>query len=182
MIDAKVKQWARIVQSCKKCHLCNLTSRKITHSFSTPPPTTKTDILFLGEAPGMVEYISKEPFVGPAGDTLKYIIEQSIPLRYTYIISNVILCTPFTDESLSSIKSPPSFQEIDACRVWVSRLLTISKPTYIIGMGRTAEKTLKALDYQFLHIKHPSAINRSDEMDYELASAIVSIKQYIGEE
>lgn len=143
-----------------------------------------TDILFVGEAPGQSEYAIGTPFVGPAGQELNELVEESLDPSLRYVITNAILCTPFSDESRSNIRTP-SVPEIAACRTHLQRLIGILRPRHVIALGKVAERSLKKFmpersinsdSLSFTTIIHPSAILRSTHQDLERTRAILSLK------
>ena len=123
MTLVKYRKWIHNVESCTKCNISSLCKNKVIPVLTIP----RTDILFIGEAPGQVEYVQKEPFVGPSGICLRAIIEEAVPQSLQYIITNAILCTPFEDSSRYNIRQP-SLSEIRECGHWLRLLIKKTQP------------------------------------------------------
>jgi uracil-DNA glycosylase family 4 len=178
------------VSSCQACSLHKNCRHKVGIRRSHPnindyPPFIH--ILFVGEAPGQSEYALRTPFIGPAGQELSDLMSQCVPLSLRYAITNAVLCTPFTDESRSSIDTP-SLPGITACRTHLQRLISILKPKHIIALGKIAERSLKKIvpqgpyvqnDLRFTTLLHPSAILRSTHPDLERARFILNLKAVV---
>lgn len=140
-------------------------------------------LLFIGEAPGESEYVTRKPFTGQAGDKLNEIIYESVPTNLRYLITNAVMCTPFMDESLLTIGTPSS-NEINSCRPHLERLIYLARPKIIIVLGEVAKRSFKKVyleDYNpvVIYTKHPSAILQSKTPEFYTQQAIVFIKDAI---
>ena len=176
-----VIDWHYNVQRCTKCDISKFCGPKITLRHSLSP--VDLDVLFVGEAPGASEHSIQAPFVGPAGHELDAIIEYTIRslssthkhgLRYNII--NAVLCTPFKDADLDTIRTP-SLSEVKECRTHLKAYLDISKPKLLIALGKVAERTCKELRTPYVTTLHPSAILQSSHPELERKRAILTINQ-----
>jgi uracil-DNA glycosylase len=178
-ILTKLRTLNRTVQSCSKCDISRFCTHKVTHRIHNPHNRTTLDILFLGEAPGESEYVTKIPFIGPAGEFLNTIIEEAINPHISYCITNAVWCVPYTDISRSLYRTP-FLSEIQGCGENVAKLINLIKPKHFIALGTIAEKSLKHLKIvNYCKITHPSAIMQSSKSSYEFDNAILTIKQYL---
>jgi len=141
---------------------------------------TLLDLLFVGEAPGASEHITKNPFVGPAGAELQSIIDEAYrdttELRYNMV--NSVLCTPFSDSDLDNIRTP-SASEVHQCSRHLSAIIKFTTPKAVIALGKIAARTLKHLQIDHYAVMHPSAILQASHPDLEHARAVLTVKQAI---
>lgn len=95
----------------------------------------KSDVIFVGEAPGRNEDLQGKPFVGTAGQILSEALEFAGFTRDQVYITNVVKCRPPNNRQ-------PNTEERDACRKFLSEELKIIKPKIICILGNTAYSSL----------------------------------------
>jgi DNA polymerase len=95
----------------------------------------KSDVIFVGEAPGRNEDLQGKPFVGTAGQILSEALEYAGFTRDQVYITNVVKCRPPNNRQ-------PITEERDACRQYLSEELKIIKPKIICILGNTAYSSL----------------------------------------
>jgi len=95
----------------------------------------KSDVIFVGEAPGRNEDLQGKPFVGTAGQILSEALEFAGFTRDQVYITNVVKCRPPNNRQ-------PNTEERDACRKFLSEELKIIKPKIICILGNTAYGSL----------------------------------------
>ena len=95
----------------------------------------KSDIVFVGEAPGRSEDLQGKPFVGAAGMILSEVLEYAGFVRDQVYITNVVKCRPPNNRQ-------PVDEERVACRQYLSDELQIIKPKIICILGNTAYSSL----------------------------------------
>lgn len=95
----------------------------------------KSDVIFVGEAPGRNEDLQGKPFVGTAGQILSEALEYAGFTRDQVYITNVVKCRPPNNRQ-------PITEERDACRQYLSEELKIIKPKIICILGNTAYNSL----------------------------------------
>ena len=176
-LSTKTNQWAKKVSQCSKCDISKLCEHKVPHLL-TKPNDTKVDLLFVGEAPGQAEYSLQEPFIGPAGQVLRDIVDELPDI--SILIVNAIQCTPFTDSLRQTIRIP-SLSEVGECSWHVLNLWKITKPAKVVALGKIAEKQLKTLEIPHITVLHPSAILRASKYHYEYQRALLTIRKYLDE-
>lgn len=133
------------------------------------------DVLFIGEAPGASEDVLGSPFVGPAGQLLDDIVEDSISFIARCAFTNLLACIPIGKDEQgrrTKIKEPEK-EHIAACNDRLREIVTIANPLLIVQVGKLSEKyaTGKSTgsDVPTVSIYHPSAILRSDVSQQGLA-------------
>jgi len=139
----------RTHNQCRKCTIAN--NRKTFYRGQIP-----CDVVFVGEAPGAMEHLASEPFVGPPGTLLDTIICLSQEhVHYTFAITNTIACTPFSDNGIRQ----PRQSEMDNCWDRISDFISMCRPKAIVSVGAVAGDWLES-DVQILH---PAFILRQPE-------------------
>ena len=111
-----------------KCWLCPLRKEwpHLKHFKLNPHGSDTAPIYFLGEAPGAEETEQGIPFVGVAGQTLRF----RVPEEYEPDIrwNNVLRCRPPKNRNPDPI-------EIEACRPYIIEDIEFAKPVAIFGFG-----------------------------------------------
>jgi uracil-DNA glycosylase len=167
--------WARTVNNCYTCDI-SFCKNKVLDRGEIPNPKKPIHILFVGEAPGASEYANKQPFIGPAGQILDSIIDETLPVGTNYLIINAVLCTPFENDSMYNIRKP-FLSEITACRTHLRNYINIIAPERIVALGKVAESSLRKIGLPFITVAHPSAMLQSNYTNLEVARAILKIRK-----
>ena len=118
------------VISCTKCELCNTRTNAVPGKGNW-----KSEIVFIGEAPGKTEDKKGEPFVGVAGKKLSEALESAGISRESVYITNVVKCRPPNNRV-------PTLQETESCKNYLEKELEIINPKIICVMGNTAFNSL----------------------------------------
>ena len=118
------------VKDCRKCHLWKTRTHFV---FGAGPE--KTDVAFIGEAPGRDEDLQGEPFVGKAGQLLTRILEAIRFRREDVFIGNILKCRPPENRD-------PTPEEIEQCLPILEEQLKIIRPKILCTLGRIAAQTL----------------------------------------
>jgi DNA polymerase len=120
----------RRIRICTRCRLH--LSRKNAVSGDGP---YKTDIMFIGEAPGFNEDMQGKPFVGAAGNTLNELMRSAGIPREKVFITNIVKCRPPENRA-------PADDEIKACSEYLQQQISIIKPKLIVSLGRISAQGL----------------------------------------
>ena len=88
-----------------------------------------TEVVFVGEGPGMNEDRAGRPFVGRAGDLLVRMLGTVSWKRDEVFITNVVKCRPPDNRD-------PEPDEIEACLPYLQRQLAVIDPPLIVTLGR----------------------------------------------
>ncbi len=115
------------------CQRCQLGGTRTNLVFGAG--NEKSEIVFVGEAPGRDEDLKGEPFVGEAGQLLTKIIQAMGLAREDVYICNVLKCRPPNNRN-------PQPEEIEACQPILLRQLQAISPKIIIALGTFAAQTL----------------------------------------
>jgi DNA polymerase len=85
--------------------------------------------MFIGEGPGFHEDRQGIPFVGAAGNYLNELLAKIDLKREDVYITNVVKCRPPGNRD-------PQPQEIEACRPYLDKQITLIHPRLIVTLGR----------------------------------------------
>jgi uracil-DNA glycosylase family 4 len=130
-LPGSIEDLREIVNTCTLCKLSN-TRKNIVFGEGD----IKSDLFFVGEAPGAMEDDMGRPFVGKAGELLTKIIENVLLRnRSSVYIANIIKCRPPNNRV-------PSADEADSCKSYILKQLDIVRPKVIVALGATSFKYL----------------------------------------
>ena len=100
-----------------------------------------TDLMFIGEAPGMDEDQAGEPFVGKAGQLLNKVLQTMGLQRENIYIGNVLKCRPDTPGQRYGNRKPTP-TEMNTCLPYLQAQIDIIRPKVIVCLGGTAVEGL----------------------------------------
>jgi DNA polymerase len=121
----KIEQIKEEVIKCTKCELSE------TRTNSVPGKGNfKSDVIFVGEAPGKNEDEKGEPFIGIAGKKLSSALENAGVSRDDIYITNIVKCRPPSNRV-------PKTNERETCQEYLKQEISIIKPKIICVLGNT---------------------------------------------
>ena len=121
----KIEQVKEEVIKCTKCELSE------TRTNSVPGKGNfKSDVIFVGEAPGKNEDEKGEPFIGIAGKKLSSALENAGVSRDDIYITNIVKCRPPSNRV-------PKTNERETCQEYLKQEISIIKPKIICVLGNT---------------------------------------------
>ena len=93
-------------------------------------------LMIIGEAPGAIEDLRGEPFVGRSGILLERLMESvGIDIKNDAYICNLIKCRPPKNRR-------PTKAELSACRPWLNKQIELNDPRVIALTGATAVREI----------------------------------------
>lgn len=116
-----------IAAEVRACTGCRLHERRTRAVPGEGHPST--EVVFVGEGPGMNEDREGRPFVGRAGDLLVRLLGSIGWQREDVFITNVVKCRPPENRD-------PEPDEVAACAPFLRRQLEILDPALIVTLGR----------------------------------------------
>ena len=132
-----VDEARKAAKSCRRCPLWRDATQTV---FGEGPDDA--EVVFVGEQPGDQEDIAGRPFVGPAGNVFDAILDEAeIDRRKTYV-TNAVKHFKFEPRGKRRIHSKPNAGEVQACRWWLDRELTLIRPKLAVALGATAALSL----------------------------------------
>ncbi|MBI4971425.1 MAG: uracil-DNA glycosylase [Candidatus Omnitrophica bacterium] len=116
---------------CERCTLSHARTNIVVDRGNS-----KSEIIFIGEAPGEKEDKQGKAFVGRAGKLLdEFLLEIGIQSDRDILILNVVKCRPPENRA-------PLAEEASACSPFLARQLVLVQPKVIVLLGATALKYL----------------------------------------
>ena len=129
-MEKKLQKIKKQVTQCTKCELSE------TRNNSVPGKGNfKSDVIFVGEAPGKNEDMNGEPFIGIAGKKLTIALENAGITRDKVYITNIVKCRPPKNRV-------PTTDERNTCQNYLEKEIEIIKPKIICILGNTAFNSL----------------------------------------
>ena len=129
-MEHELKRIKKQVTQCTKCELSK------TRNNSVPGKGNfKSDVIFVGEAPGKNEDMKGEPFIGIAGKKLSIALENAGITRDDVYITNIVKCRPPKNRV-------PTTNERNICQNYLKKEIEIIKPKIICILGNTAFNSL----------------------------------------
>jgi uracil-DNA glycosylase family protein len=136
--DAKsIAQARKAARHCRRCPLWKNATQTV---FGEGPETAR--IVFVGEQPGDQEDIAGKPFVGPAGKVFDDILDEADLDRTITYVTNAVKHFKFEPRGKRRIHSKPNAGEVQACRWWLDKELSLIKPDLVVALGATAAQSL----------------------------------------
>ncbi|TFG46371.1 MAG: uracil-DNA glycosylase [Dehalococcoidia bacterium] len=150
---------AEEIRRCERCGLARVRTCAVPGEGNP-----HTEIMFIGEAPGLNEDRTGRPFCGASGQFLTQLIESIGLKREDVYITNIVKSRPPGNRD-------PLPEEIEACKPWLDQQLGIIKPKIIVTLGRFSMsrffpgKTISRIhgqsekigDYTCFAMYHPAA-------------------------
>lgn len=124
------------VVECTDCHLHEQCTAPVFMSGQTP-----TLIAVVGEAPGGQEDDQGAPFVGPAGEMMRQVLEGAGIDPQTVVFINTVSCFPH---------GTPTWDHVNACADNKRAQLDLAAPHFVLAVGKVALKAEK----RYVDIKH----------------------------
>ena len=121
---AALEQIADEVRACARCRLHERRTRAVPGEGDPD-----TEVVFVGEGPGMNEDREGRPFVGRAGGLLVSLLGSIGWQRDDVFITNVVKCRPPDNRD-------PQPDEIAACAPFLRRQLEVLDPAVVVTLGR----------------------------------------------
>ncbi len=132
----KQKRLTRHVAKLRECRRCPLMH---------PPPVSGgavvSEVLLVGQAPGVREPVAGKPFAWTAGKTLFRWFEEASGLTEDAIRAQIYfaaVCRCFPGKAPGGSDRVPNPQEIANCSSWLNRELEILRPLLVIPVGKLA--------------------------------------------
>lgn len=121
-------EWARLsheIRTCQRCPLGQTRTQAVVYRGSLTPR-----VVFVGEAPGIVEDRTGTPFVGRSGRRLDAAIERLGLEPAAFGVLNVLKCHPPGNRFDRSAAR--------TCRPYLDRQLALLRPEVVVTLGASA--------------------------------------------
>ncbi|MCL4398761.1 MAG: uracil-DNA glycosylase [Candidatus Parvarchaeota archaeon] len=116
-----------------RCTLCDLCLKR--KNAVPGEGNEKASVVIIGEAPGKNEDLQGRPFIGMSGKFLSKALESIGIARSMVFITNAVKCRPPNNRK-------PKKEEIEKCRPYLVRQLSVIQPKLILALGTSAASSL----------------------------------------
>lgn len=174
----------KLRKEAKACRACPLWENATQTVFGEGD--SHAEAMLVGEQPGDAEDIAGRPFVGPAGRLLNLALVAAGVARESVYITNAVKHFKWQLRGKRRLHKTPAQREIEACRQWIDREISVVKPRVIVCLGATAARALLGPEFRVSTMRgrfvesplaervfatfHPSALLRlRDEKEKEAA-------------
>jgi uracil-DNA glycosylase len=166
-------------RAARTCLACPWAAKCTQTVFGNGPERAK--VVMVGEQPGDMEDREGKPFVGPAGNMLRGIIENAgFDVDQLYL-TNAVKHFKFEERGHRRIHQKPSARDISVCKPWLVSELESIKPRVLVCLGATAARSILGNGFRIMQSRgkvqpsewceqtlatyHPSAILRVPDRD-----------------
>lgn len=146
--DAEMARIRERALACVKCPHLAKSRRNVVFGVGT----IHTELMFVGEAPGMDEDQQGEPFVGKAGQLLTKIIQTMGLDRDKVYIANVLKCRPDTPGQRTGNRKP-TLDEMNTCKPYLLAQISVIRPKVIVALGATAVEGLLGKTFGIMKLR-----------------------------
>jgi uracil-DNA glycosylase len=117
--------------ACRRCNLCEAATQTVWGTGNSA-----SGLMIVGEQPGDAEDLAGQPFVGPAGQLLRKLMEEAEvgPAWLT----NAVKHFKYRQRGKRRIHQPPNRQEIEHCRWWLDHERSFVAPKLTVALGASA--------------------------------------------
>jgi uracil-DNA glycosylase family protein len=136
MPSAAAEALEAVAAEAASCTLCPLHRNATQTVFGEGAAGAK--LMLVGEQPGDQEDLAGRPFVGPAGRVLDRAMAEAGLDRKTVWLTNAVKHFKNEPRGKKRLHKRPNRHEIEVCRVWLRREISLVKPQLILALGVTA--------------------------------------------
>ena len=122
------------------CRACDLWARATQAVPGEGPP--KATVMLVGEQPGDAEDVAGRPFVGPAGQLLRGVMQEAGMTPDTVYITNAVKHFSWEPRGKRRIHKTPAQREVAACEQWLEAEIAAIRPRVIVALGAVALRAL----------------------------------------
>ncbi len=151
--DPKSLSEMRTLADC--CRACPLWDRATRTVFGEG--NEQADFMIIGEQPGDEEDLAGRPFVGPAGQLLKKVLDGLGIERKSLYLTNAVKHFKWkpsprgvNHRGTTRLHDKASRAEITACRPWLWGEIARVNPKVVLTLGNTAGQSLAGADFRIL--------------------------------
>jgi len=127
-------------EEAARCRRCSLWRNATQTVFGEGPAPAR--MMLVGEQPGDKEDRAGRPFVGPAGLILDQALEEAGIDRAKVYVTNAVKHFKNEPRGKRRLHKKPNAGEIEACRWWLDRELSLVRPRLTVALGASAASAL----------------------------------------
>ena len=169
----------KIAKKIAQCQTCPLYETRTLAVPGEGDPTS--DIMFIGEAPGLNEDKEGFPFVGRAGKLLDQLLNEIGLSRNKVFITNMVKCRPPNNRD-------PAPSEMSSCSRHLDSQIQVIEPTVIVTLGRFSFSKLRSpvcskyiSNKHIFPMYHPAAALYNPSLRPRLAHDFTKLSQLLNE-
>jgi uracil-DNA glycosylase family protein len=121
------------LDACRRCELWE----NATQGVPGEGPS-RAKLLLVGEQPGNDEDLAGRPFVGPAGQLLRSVLEDAGIDAAQIFVTNAVKHFYFELRGKRRLHKTPLQRHVAACHAWLEAELARVRPAVIVTLGATA--------------------------------------------
>lgn len=140
-MPATIDEACAAAKLCQRCHLCETATQTV---WGEGDPNAA--LMVVGEQPGDMEDLRGRPFVGPAGQILRAVIDDLRLDADTLYLTNAVKHFKFKPTGKRRLHANPNRSEIQHCRWWLNLEIGMVRPKVIVALGKTALYSLTSND------------------------------------
>jgi DNA polymerase len=125
------------IGQCRRCPLHGPATQAVCGEGPEHP-----SLVFVGEQPGDQEDLAGKPFIGPAGELFNRALAEARIDRAGVYVTNAVKHFKYEPRGKRRIHKRPNAGEVQACRWWLDRELSILAPRLVVALGGTAAGAL----------------------------------------
>ena len=173
--DTDVEPDKAHIDGCRRCELWQPATQGVAGEGA---PDAK--LLLVGEQPGNDEDLAGRPFVGPAGNVLRALLEDAGIVTGQVFLTNAVKHFRYELREKRRLHKTPLQRHVAACQVWLEAEIRRVAPVVIVTLGATALRAVvgrrlsiaAAREQELVHAAspipvvatiHPSAILRAPD-------------------
>ena len=125
------------VRDCGVCaHACDATQAVMGQG------PVNARLMLIGEQPGDREDLRGRPFVGPAGQLLRQVMEELEIDADSVYLTNAVKHFRYTVRGKRRLHQRPDLESVETCRRWLFEEIALVRPRVIVALGATAGHAL----------------------------------------
>lgn len=177
------KELATLTQSVSTCRACPLGS---TQHKSRPVirGAVPCDVLWIGEAPSVIDTNGGQPLIGVMGEVLEEIVAAlSTPDLFpncTHAFTTTVKCLPLPPAHVKDKdhRAPNKGESRTCLDLHLIPLIRLCAPSVIVLVGEVAKAVIPQTDVRirFVHIRHPASMFRQKDLALEKATAFTAVR------
>lgn len=102
-------------------------------------------LMIVGQSPGAKEVEERQPFVGPCGEMLDYMLDEACLTRDDVYIANALKCRPPGNR-------PGTAEELSTCfKTWLRYEIKLVEAPLVLLLGKDAATTVLPDGFEFKH-------------------------------
>lgn len=130
-------QTRRLAQACQRCPLYRDATQAV---FGEGPEDAS--LMLVGEQPGDREDLAGRPFVGPAGQLLRRMLDEAGIDASRCYLTNAVKHFKHEMRGKRRLHKAPNAGEVKACKWWLMEELRFVQPRLVAALGATAAAAL----------------------------------------